>query len=273
MKHQLKTSPFVGGWQFINSGWCSGEYNMHFDTALATNLLEANGTPTLRVYGWKPYALSLGYNQRRHDFDETKCRDAGIDIVRRPTGGRAVLHADELTYCVVMESDGKNISESYREISRALESGLRFMGAHVEYASSQPNFSSLYRQQTSLPCFTSSARYEIQYQGKKLVGSAQRRYSANGREVILQHGSILLGPAHRQLSELLKIDSEEIQTIIQHDLESKTTDLSEVLGKTVTFEETANAVKKGFEVEWGIEFSESETVFDQQVLNHEVTKT
>ncbi len=250
-------------WQFINSGWRSGEYNMQFDTALATSLLEANGTPALRVYGWKPYAISLGFNQRRHDVDETKCRDAGIDIVRRPTGGRAILHADELTYCVVMESDGKNISESYREISRALENGLKFLGADVEYTLSQPNFPVLYRQQTSLPCFTSSARYEIQYQGRKLVGSAQRRYSADGREVILQHGSILLGPAHRQLSELLKIDSEEIHTIIQHDLESKTTDLSEVLGRTVTFEETANAVKKGFETAWGVEFSEPEIVLKQ----------
>ncbi|MDE3057369.1 MAG: lipoate--protein ligase family protein [Bacteroidota bacterium] len=250
-------------WQFINSGWCSGEYNMQFDVALATNLLEKGGMPVLRVYGWEPYAISLGYHQRRHDFDETKCRDMGIDIVRRPTGGRAILHADELTYCVVMESERKNISESYREISRALERGLRILGADVEYVSSQPNFSSLYRQQTSLPCFTSSARYEIRHNGKKLVGSAQRRYSSNGREVILQHGSILLGSAHRRLSELLKVESLEIQAIIEHELESKTTDLSEVLGRTVTFEETAYAVKTGFESEWEIGFIESEVAVEQ----------
>lgn len=247
---------------------------MRFDITLATNLLTRIGTPALRVYGWKPYAISLGYNQHRNDFDEAKCREAGIDIVRRPTGGRAILHADELTYCVVMESEGKNISESYGEISKALARGLQFLGADVEYVSSQPNFSLLYRQSASggLSCFTSSARYEIQHNGKKLVGSAQRRYSSGGREVILQHGSILLGPAHRRLSTLLTVDSQEIQNVVERDLETKTTDLSEVLGRTVTFEETAHAVKKGFEMEWGIEFFEAEKDFHLATENTEEMK-
>lgn len=242
-------------WQFVNSGFLPGEENMRFDVALAEKLVRREGGSTLRVYGWKPHAISLGYNQRRHDFDEARCSAQGIDIVRRPTGGRAILHADELTYCVVMEADGRNVNDVYADISTALVAGLRLLGASVEYATSQPNFSQLYRQQTSIPCFASSSRYEIQFQEKKLVGSAQRRYArADGTEVVLQHGSLLLGPEHRRLHELLAIQDDTVSATILEDLKAKTTELSAVLGRQVTFDETAAAIKAGFEQCWNIEF-------------------
>jgi lipoyl(octanoyl) transferase len=244
-------------WRFLNSGFHTGDYNMRFDETLAHNLLSGDYGPILRIYGWKPCAVSLGYNQRRHDLDEEKCRRHGIDIVRRPTGGRAILHANELTYSVVMPATGRNINDVYGDISRALVCGLRLLGAEVEYATAQPNFRQMYRQQTSIPCFASSSKYEIQYQGRKLVGSAQRRYAAgNGREVVLQHGSLLLGPEHRQLHELLRLEEESIAATILHDLESKTTELSAVLGRAVGFEEAASAVRKGFELSWQINFFE-----------------
>ena len=242
-------------WQFVNSGFLPGEENMRFDVALAENMVRHEGGPTLRVYGWKPHAISLGYNQRRHDFDETRCSAHGIDIVRRPTGGRAILHADELTYCVVMEANGRNVNDVYADISTALVAGLRFLGASVEYAKSQPNFSQLYRQQTSIPCFASSSRYEIQFQEKKLAGSAQRRYArADRTEVVLQHGSLLLGPEHRRLHTLIAIQDAKVSATILEDLRSKTTDLSSVLGRRVTFDETAAAIKAGFEQCWNIVF-------------------
>jgi lipoate-protein ligase A len=244
-------------WKFINSGFLPGEENMRFDIALAEKMVRREGGPALRVYGWKPHAISLGYNQRRHDFDEDKCSAYGIDIVRRPTGGRAILHADELTYCVVMEADGRNVNDVYADISTALVAGLRFLGASVEYATSQPNFSQLYRQQTSIPCFASSSRYEIQFQGKKLVGSAQRRYvRVDATEVVLQHGSLLLGPEHRRLHELLAVQDDTVSATILEDLKSKTTELSSVLGRGVTFDETAAAIKAGFEQCWNIVFQQ-----------------
>ena len=154
-------------WQYLNSGFCSGRYNMRVDELLAERLAAGEGFPTLRVYGWKPFAVSIGYNQNSGDFDEARCAARGIDIVRRPTGGRAIFHAEELTYSVVMFSRGKSVSDSYCEISRALLSGLRMLGADAEYAMTQPNLPLLYRSRTGIPCFASTTKYEIQYQGQK----------------------------------------------------------------------------------------------------------
>ena len=244
-------------WQFLNSGFHPGQYNMHVDELLAERLAAHEGSPTLRVYGWKPYAISLGYNQRDNDFDEERCTTHGIDIVRRPTGGRAILHAEELTYSVTIFSRGENINDAYREISRALISGLHLLGADVQYAMASPNLPQFYRSRTSIPCFASSTRYEIQYRGKKLVGSAQRRFAASGGdEVVLQHGSILLGPVHRRLSEFVRAESEEIRAALRESLETKTTELDSVLGRNVSFDEVALALRKGFERTWNILFTE-----------------
>ncbi len=230
---------------------------MRLDELLAERLAAHEGLPTLRVYGWKPHTISLGYNQRDNDFDTARCAAQGIDIVRRPTGGRAIFHAEELTYSVTMFSQGKNINDAYCEISRALISGLHFLGADVQYAQTQPNLPQLYRSGISIPCFASSTRYEIQYKGKKLVGSAQRRFAASGGgEVVLQHGSILLGPDHKRLSEFVKAESEEIRAALRESLERKTTELDAVLGRNVSFDETAAALRKGFEVAWNIVFTE-----------------
>jgi lipoate-protein ligase A len=262
--------PPVAEWKFLNSGFHSGAHNMYVDQLLARRMVEQVGLPTLRTYGWDPRAISLGYNQRRHDLDETKCLAQGIDIVRRPTGGRAILHADELTYSVVMYAEGKSISQIYCDISKALVRGLRTLGADVEYSAVQADFSHLYRNQNSIPCFASSARYEIQYRGRKLVGSAQRRYtSPDGDEVVLQHGSILLGPAHKKLSELVQVQSEELSTSIRRELEMKTIELSSILGRNISFDEVAIAVKGGFENEWNIVFNDDN--FDESNLKSDLS--
>ena len=257
MNPSLHNAGVADQWQFLNSGFHPGQYNMWLDELLAKGLLMNESLPTLRLYGWNPHAISLGYNQHRNDFDEARCAAHGIDIVRRPTGGRAILHAEELTYCVTMYSHGKNIADSYCEISRALLSGLHLLGADVEYASTQSNFPQLYRSQTSLPCFASSTRYEIQYRGKKLVGSAQRRFmSSKGNEVVLQHGSVLLGPAHKRLPEFVQTESEEVRILLRQSLETKTTELDSVLRRKVTFDEAVAALKKGFERTLNIVFTE-----------------
>jgi lipoate-protein ligase A len=243
---------------------------MHVDQLLANRMVEQGGPPTLRLYGWDRHTISIGYNQRRHDLDESKCLVQGIDIVRRPTGGRAILHADELTYNVVMYAEGKSISQIYSDISKALVRGLRTIGADVAYSAVQPDFPTLYRNQNSIPCFGNSARYEIQYRGRKLVGSAQRRYATpDGDEVVLQHGSILLGPAHKKLSELVQVESEELYASIRRGLEMKTIDLSSILGRNVSFDEAAVAVKGGFENEWNVVFNDDD--FDESNLRSDLS--
>jgi lipoate-protein ligase A len=257
MNSSANNTGLAAHWQFLNSGFHSGQRNMQLDEFLAKRMLDGEDSPTLRLYGWEPHAISLGYNQRRHDFDEVRCAAHGIDIVKRPTGGRAILHAEELTYSVTMFSNGKSISDVYCEISRALVLGLQLLGADVEYTSTQLNFPKLYRSRASIPCFASSARYEIQHRGKKLVGSAQRRYgSPDGNEVVLQHGSVLIGPEHKRLSELVRAESQEVRVSLLEDLETKTTELDSVLGRKVTFDEVAAAVKKGFERTWNIVFTD-----------------
>lgn len=240
-------------WRFENTGFRSGVFNMEYDETLARALMNGTGSPTIRVYGWNPAALSLGWNQSMDDIDLTKVSQAGVDVVRRPTGGRAILHSDELTYSVTMHACGRNVLMVYDEISRALVSGLQELGALVAIEKSQPYFPSLYRTISSGACFSSTGRYEIKFDGKKLVGSAQRRYSnGTGNEIILQHGSILLGTDHKRIVEFLRLQSDEHRALLRRELDEKTTELSTVLHRKVSFEETAEAILFGFKNSWGI---------------------
>jgi lipoyl(octanoyl) transferase len=238
-------------WYFLNTGSNPGQYNMELDEQLAHSF---KGIPTLRVYNWKPYCISLGYNQNIEDINLERCTENNIEVVRRPTGGRAILHSEELTYSVIMDSNGRSVQDIYKDISLALQKGLNELGADVEFAKSQPDFQSLYKEKSSIPCFTSSARYEIEYKGKKLVGSAQRRYE----NVVLQHGSILIGDFHKQLPSLLSPDlNPRIREKMEQEISLKTITLNEIMGREVSFDEAAQCIKKGFEMEFKINFLEA----------------
>ena len=240
-------------WQFKNTSIHSGVFNMEYDEALARELVDGTGHSTIRVYGWQPSAISLGWNQSMDEIDLKKASMAGIDIVRRPTGGRAIFHSHELTYSVVMRVHNQNVLSVYEDISRALIIGLRELGAPAAIEKSQPHFPSLYRSASAVACFSSTGRYEIKCDGKKLVGSAQRRYAAGeSEEVVLQHGSILLGPEHTQIVDFLNLSSEEQRVALRQELEEKTTDLSTVLHRSVNFDETADAILQGFRRAWSI---------------------
>jgi len=229
---------------------------MAYDEALARSFLgQAGGVPTLRLFRWKPWAVSLGYNQNAADLDAGRCAREGIDIVRRPTGGRAILHAQELTYSIALPAGRKTILQVYNDIGRALVRGLTLFGVDVALQRSQPDFRSVYRQPSSIPCFTSSARYEIEHKGKKLVGSAQRRFSDGEHEAILQHGSILCGPAHRRLADLLTVQDPAVLDQLRSDLQEKTTDLSEIVGHEADLDALGDCLREGFEREWGVVFS------------------
>ncbi len=189
-------------WRFLDTGPASGAFNMAVDEALLEGV--AGGEPILRVYGWEPPALSFGYGQQPwREVDLDKCRAAGIEVVRRLTGGRAVLHWDELTYSVVCrEGDpqcGGPISHTYRRIGEALVEGLRLFGVEAALERARPRALRPRERGVSEPCFSSLARWEVKCGGRKLIGSAQRRV----RGAILQHGSLLTGPRHRRLLDLL----------------------------------------------------------------------
>lgn len=229
---------------------------MAFDEMLVQHLVEGTGLPTVRVYQWKPWAVSLGHHQNAADIDARRCAEEGIEIVRRPTGGRAILHAEELTYSVVMPTNEPGIQGVYNRISEALVAGLASYGVLVTLQRSQPNFAELYKSPSSVPCFGSSARYEIEWNGRKLVGSAQRRYGTGGGAIVLQHGSILCGPSHHRLADLLTSSDPDFQRSVHTVLEQKTTDLEHITRRPVNTGHLAECLKQGFESTWGIRFVE-----------------
>lgn len=189
-------------WRFLDTGPAGGAFNMAVDEALLEEA--AQGEPVLRIFGWQPPAVSFGYGQQPwREVDLDQCRAAGIEVVRRLTGGRAVLHWEELTYSAICREDdpqcGGPISHTYRRIGEALVEGLKLFG--VEAALERARHRALCPRErgVSEPCFASLARWEVKCGGRKLIGSAQRRV----RGAILQHGSLLTGPQHRRLLELL----------------------------------------------------------------------
>jgi lipoate-protein ligase A len=251
---------------FLNTGYSSGAMNMAFDEKLAYRVCSNSFDGVVRVYGWNPPCISLGYHQSRESLNLDKCRREGIDVVRRPTGGRSILHWEELTYSVVTKAGGRSLMELYHSIGLALVCGLRRLNNEISLA--KPDLMSLpsLRPKSAIPCYASIARFEIQYRGKKLVGSAQRRYriprqgalstSSGFDECVLQHGSILIGPAHRRLVEFLPVEGGDMQTL-KKELEEKSTELAAILNRQLEFEEVAECIRVGFEEEWGIHFCDA----------------
>jgi lipoate-protein ligase A len=163
----------------------TGSYHMLRDEALALAMRDDPAAPpVLRLYTWQPYTVSLGYQQKEEDISKERCQEFGIDIVRRPTGGRAVYHSEELTYAVIMRSDPKeSIAAVHNTIALALLNALQpIAGGELQMTSARDTapIRESYQEgkPTNIVCFGSTSRYEITWRGKKLVGSAHRRCSA-----------------------------------------------------------------------------------------------
>ena len=168
---------------------------MALDEALLNGLAEGWSEPALRFYDWDPPALSLGYSQDAADVDFDACERLGVDVVRRPTGGRAVLHTAELTYGVTLPAGKESIAQSYCRISQAIARGISRLGvtAALELGKVAPPTS------RSADCFAASTAADLVAAGRKIVGSAQVRR----RGVLLQHGSIKLEPPSVRIGQVL----------------------------------------------------------------------
>lgn len=247
-------------WKFIDTGYSDGKFNMDFDVELVRNF---SGLPTLRVYQWKPHCISLGANQDLNSIDKEKAFADVLDIVKRPTGGRAILHAEELTYSVICPIKVKETpKEIYREINLALKTGLVIYDPvfkKIELEHIQPHFPSLYKDAKSTLCFAVSAMNELNYDGKKVVGSAQRKIG----NIILQHGSILCGDFHKRIIDYLNLPADKINEI-KNEIERTTTDLETILGEKINYNKLTQAIKKGFENHFDIKFEEE--IFSEMIL-------
>jgi len=242
-------------WYYIDTGKNTGQFNMDFDLKLVDRVKE-EGLSFLRFYQWEPFAISLGYHQKIESINSKLCEENSIDIVRRPTGGRAILHSDELTYSVTTPLDLFSPHELYFKINLSLLEGLHLYDERlreVELERSQIDFKNFYKSSRSIPCFSSSARNEIKFQNKKIIGSAQRVIN----DVLLQHGSILIGDYHKNIVEYLNLNEDE-KEILKSDLDEKTISLKEILNSEIDLEKLKVCLRIGFEKVFEIKFVESE---------------
>jgi len=248
-------------WRFIDSGPADGTTNMAVDSALLEGVDRGSSAPALRVYAWEPPTVSTGHSQRlASELDLDACREAGFGVVRRPTGGRAVLHAGELTYSVVGRAGvsplGGSIAETYEAIARALVAGLSKLGVEADLAPVATTARG--RGEAAPPCFVSAGRFEIVVGGRKLVGSAQRRRGG----AVLQHGSLLVDDSHARLADVMRV-READRPAVRRALLSKTTDLYTLLGRPVGFSEVASAMRSGFERTWGVKLCDGPLTEDE----------
>jgi lipoate-protein ligase A len=152
----------------------------------------------------------------------------------------------------------------YGAVNAALLHALSHLGIRASLQDSMPDLREHYRTAASAVCFSSTARNEVKVGGRKLIGSAQRRYSGSeGDEIVLQHGSILLGPGHEAIVDLLSGLTDEQRAGMRRHLRDQTTTLAEVLGRPVTADEVASAVRRGFEEMWNIRFEIGEATMTE----------
>jgi lipoate-protein ligase A len=228
-------------WRLLRSAPASGAMNMATDEAILHAVAAGQTRPTLRFYAWRPPCLSLGRGQKSSDVDLEALDPAGYDLVRRPTGGKAILHIDELTYSVVApETDPRmagGVVTSYRRLSAGLVRGLRKLGALDAMATGRRQEpAGEERRQTGPVCFEVPSDYEITAHGRKLIGSAQMR--AEG--VVLQHGTIPL------YGDVARICLCLISRPDRVSVRARATTVEKALGKAVTWDEAAEAMAEGF---------------------------
>jgi lipoate-protein ligase A len=210
-------------WRLIYDTPANGAANMAADEAILNAVSEGRCAPTLRLYGWSPPCLSLGYGQRVDEVDLARLASSGWTLVRRPTGGRAILHTDELTYSLALPAHhplaAGGVIESYRRISAALLAALRILGA-VPQADPQAAGA-----QGGTVCFETPSHYEITAMGKKLVGSAQVRR----KDGVLQHGTLPLCGDLARICNALRYETEAAREQAKEQVRARGATLREVL--------------------------------------------
>ena len=215
-------------WRLLRTPPAQGAWNMAVDETILEFAGRGDVPPTLRLYAWSPACLSLGYAQPLKDVDLDRLHDRGWEIVRRPTGGRAILHTDELTYSVCGRPSEPHLSgsvlESYQRLSLALLEALRLMGINADSAKKSSLQDS--NAKDNPICFEAPSNYEITVAGKKLIGSAQARRKSS----VLQHGSLPLSGDLTRILQVLNYPDEIQRRKAGERLLSRATTIEAVLG-------------------------------------------
>ncbi len=223
-------------WRLLDTGALPASLNMAIDQALLEMHAKGRSPATLRFYQWSPPAVSLGYFQKRHSIDLAACHKAGITLVRRPTGGRAVLHLDDLTYCIVAgtpEGIPHSVQAAYQLLCEGLLSGFRLLGFEAGFGREKK------RAQQADICFMRTAMGDIVYQGRKFLGNAQTWSGSS----MLQHGSIILAPQGATWATIIK--SELSRSALENKFNSLTTSLREILSRDIDLDDVKAALTEG----------------------------
>jgi len=290
-------------WRLLYTGALPGALNMGIDEAILQSVA-AGGVPTLRFYAWNPPAISLGcFQDAYREIDMDACRELGVDVVRRPTGGRAVLHDVEVTYSLILPEANsiipRGITESYRSISEGMVRGLASLGLDVKMVSlrrrksqggageeqrageaasdTAPIASQRYvitvdapdKKSLSAACFDAPSWYEVAAGGKKIVGSAQVRRCG----VLLQHGSIPLALDADKLFACLKFPDDAARERAKAAFLAKATSVRDALGRELSFEQVSEAVAKGLAMTLGITLVKGELLSSEEEAARELART
>lgn len=250
-------------WRLLHTPPSTGAWNMAVDEAILEHIHRGESKPTLRLYAWQPPCLSLGYAQPFRDVDVERLKSRGWDVVRRVTGGRAILHTDELTYSVTGSADepvlAGGVLESYNRLSQALLFAVRELGLQVEVKEQVAQAAVLgggdaAGSKVNPVCFEVPSTYEITVNGKKLIGSAQARK----KEGVLQHGSLPLAGDLTRICDALVFEDESAREKAKERLLARAATVESVLGVEKDWETAAQAFVGGFEAELGILFERGE---------------
>jgi len=219
--------------RFLQTGKLAAAENMAIDEAVLENVASGESAPTLRLYGWSPAAVSIGYFQSlEEEIDLMACKRYGIDFVRRQTGGGAVFHDQEITYSIHIPEAAalvpSGILESYAKICGGIIKGLAKFGLDAKFVPLND---------------IAVKRGEI---FKKISGNAQTRKKG----VILQHGTILLKVDVDKMFEILKVPSEKLKGKMIENVKQGVVGLNNAAGREISFDEALDALKSGFEEEF-----------------------
>ncbi len=266
-------------WRLIKDRYHTGFMNMAIDEAIMMAHREGLVPPTIRFYQWSPAAVSLGYFQDlEKEIDVDVCNNLGIDIVRRPTGGKAVLHDKELTYSFIIKENhplvNDSILETYKKISGGIIRGLSYLGIKAELVplrekldnalSGNEDKYKISHSEIKAICFSAPSQYEVQVEGKKIVGSAQVRK----KEIVLQHGSLLIELEKDKLFSVFNFPSARIREHLK--IRFKATSLGEILGRKIDFSELAEILPRGFEEEFGVKLIEGKLTEQEENISKEL---
>ena len=242
---------------------------MAVDESILEFVGRGKALPTLRLYAWEPPCLSLGYAQPYGDVDLVRLQARGWEVVRRPTGGRAVLHTDELTYSVIAPLSEPRVAgtvlESYHRLAQALVEALNLLSMRVEVNenSAAPRGTS-----TNPVCFEVPSTYEITVGGKKLVGSAQARR----KDGVLKHGSLPLTGDLTRILQVLVFPDEESRTRAADRLLRRATTVETGLGRAVSWDEAAQSFIAAFRSVLALDLQPDNLTPDEKTRTEELVR-